>query len=128
MMHPDVVPCNALVQRALRLMESSPEKRWTVELLARSLGTSRSALARSFHAELGEPPLTALRGVRMQRAKEMLEHTDANLVEVADAVGYDSEFAFSRAFLRHFGVRPGQVRRSSGAPLAPEKATMCLAA
>jgi transcriptional regulator GlxA family with amidase domain len=40
----------------------------------------------------------------------MMKTTPAKLAEVAEAVGYGSEEAFSRAFQRHVGTTPAQWR------------------
>ena len=52
---------------------------------------------------------------RMQVAAALLLGTDASLAEVAARVGYQSEFAFNRAFKREFGAPPAQYRRDFGA-------------
>ena len=109
----DLPRLDPLVTAALELFRTRPEERWTAESLARELGTSRPVLNRRFHAALGEPPLRVLRDFRMKRAGNLLRETDAGLAAIADAVGYDSEFALSRAFYRHFGVRPGAWRRAA---------------
>lgn len=100
-----------LVRRALDLFELHPQRRWTVDEIAHALGTSRPVLARRFVEALGVPPLRVLRQVRMERARHLLVSTDDGLTAISDAVGYDSEFAFSRVFFRHFGIRPGRFRR-----------------
>jgi len=101
------------VSRVLELMRSNPAERWTVEALAKAAGLSRAAFARRFLAELGVPPLRYLAELRMQRAAELLAEGDGSLAAIAAEVGYDSEFAFSRAFKRHTGEAPGVFRRRS---------------
>jgi AraC-like DNA-binding protein len=109
---PDDAPSfDSLVRRALDLFEQNPQRRWTVDDIAQALGTSRPVLARRFVEALGVPPLRALRQVRMDRARHLLVETDDGLTAISDAVGYDSEFAFSRVFFRHFRIRPGRYRR-----------------
>jgi transcriptional regulator GlxA family with amidase domain len=100
-----------VVRRALDLFARDPKRRWTVETIAEAVGVSRAALARRFVAALGEPPLRALTRMRMEHAGRLLATTDDGLVAIADAVGYDSEFAFSRAFKRARGVPPAVFRR-----------------
>ena len=39
-------------------------------------------------------------------------HTDSSIADVANAVGYESEFAFAKAFKRLFDVGPGATRRA----------------
>lgn len=109
-----------LVDAVIELFRKQPGKRWTVQELARAVGTSRPVLNRRFAAVLDKPPLRVLREMRMNLAAELLRASDEGLVAIADAVGYDSEFALSRAFFRHFGTRPGAFRRGhSGESVVP---------
>ncbi|XYH93030.1 helix-turn-helix domain-containing protein [Sorangium sp. So ce1128] len=107
------------VARALQLIQEKPAARWTIEALARAAGLSRAAFARRFLAELGVPPLRYVAELRMQRAAELLAEGDRSLASIAAEVGYDSEFAFSRAFKRHTGEAPGAFRRRSRSEGAP---------
>jgi AraC-like DNA-binding protein len=50
----------------------------------------------------------------MELAARRLRESDETLTTIADRVGYASEFAFSRAFSRTFGVAPGRYRRANG--------------
>lgn len=99
------------IERAVELLNRDIAKRWTVELLAKAVGLSRPVLARQFLAVLGLSPMRYLTQRRMQRAAALLFAGDARLTEVAARVGYQSEFAFNRAFRRHYGVPPGQYRK-----------------
>ena len=72
---------------------------------------SRAAFARRFSAMTGRPPLAYLTWWRMVLAGRLLRSSDASLDAVAGQVGYTSEFAFAKAFKRHFGVAPGRYRR-----------------
>jgi len=107
---------DARVERALELLNRDIARRWTVELLARAAGLSRPALARQFLRVLGLSPMRYLTQKRMQAAAEMLLGTDAALAEVARQVGYSSEFAFNRAFRKHYQVPPGAYRRAAQTP------------
>jgi AraC-like DNA-binding protein len=50
---------------------------------------------------------------RMQVASQKLRNSGASLAQIADAVGYSSEAAFSRAFKKAFGTAPAAWRRSN---------------
>jgi AraC-like DNA-binding protein len=104
-------PVEPRLARALGAMQAEPARPWTVEALARAAGLSRAAFARRFLAELGVPPLRYLAEWRMQLASRLLVEGDDSLASVAAQVGYESEFAFSRAFRRHHGEAPGTFRR-----------------
>jgi transcriptional regulator GlxA family with amidase domain len=99
------------VDRALALMASRAGESWTVAILARAAGLSRAAFARQFHKRFGMSPMRYLADLRMREAARLLSETDATLALIAAEVGYESEFAFSRAFKRHSGEAPGTYRR-----------------
>jgi AraC-like DNA-binding protein len=86
---------------------------WTVESLAETAGMSRSAFAWRFKELLGQTPLDYVTEWRMQKAIELLQFGDKKLIEVAQAVGYESDAAFSKAFKRVVGVSPGEYRQSA---------------
>ncbi|AQA03230.1 AraC family transcriptional regulator [Mycobacterium sp. MS1601] len=97
---------------ALRLMHGEPAASWTVAMLARRIGVSRSTLAKRFTDLVGEPPLTYLTSWRMTLAADLLvQHKAATIAEVAGAVGYSDPFGFSAAFKRVRGMNPSEFRR-----------------
>lgn len=102
---------DAMLARALGAMHADLRKPWTVASLARAAGTSRATLGRRFVAEVGESPLAYLTRARLHEAAHQLQLFDDGLAEIADRVGYTSEFAFNRSFRRCFGVPPGEYRR-----------------
>ncbi|HKQ70299.1 MAG TPA: AraC family transcriptional regulator [Polyangiaceae bacterium] len=99
------------IERALELLEADLSKFWSVELLARAVGLSRPAFARQFLQMMRQSPMRYLAHRRMQVAADLLLASDAALAEIAARVGYQSEFAFGRAFKRHHHVAPGIYRR-----------------
>jgi transcriptional regulator GlxA family with amidase domain len=102
---------DAAVARALDAMKRDPMRAWTVAELGRLVGLSRAAFARRFVRAVGEPPKRYLASLRLELAAHLLATTDEGLAQIAAMVGYASEFAFSRAFSRRFGVAPGGFRR-----------------
>jgi AraC-like DNA-binding protein len=93
-------------------MQSDLKQRWTVSGLARRAGLSRAAFARRFVEQTGVSPLRYLTQRRMEHAAQLLRESRSGLAEIAEQVGYASEFAFNRAFKRRFHVAPGGYRRS----------------
>jgi AraC-like DNA-binding protein len=83
---------------------------------------SRSAFAARFTRLVGEPPLHYVARWRMQKAKSLLREGRATIGEVAEAVGYESEAAFSKAFKRSVGTAPGAYRRAKRPSGFPEAA------
>ena len=48
---------------------------------------------------------------RMTTASQLLRETDQPLATIAAQVGYQNEYAFSRAFKHEFSTAPGSYRR-----------------
>ena len=95
---------------ALSLMHGDLRRRWTVELLAQSVGMSRTAFSQRFRERVGSPPLDYLTRWRMSVAAITLTRERRAIPDVAEAVGYGSDTAFSIAFKRIFGMSPGSFR------------------
>ena len=101
-----------VVGRALEALHGAPREAWTVERLGRAVGVSRSVLAARFAEMVGHPPMHYLALWRMQLGARMLR-AGRQVVEVADAVGYESEAAFSRTFKKLVGDAPAIWRRQA---------------
>jgi AraC-like DNA-binding protein len=101
---------DSFIATAMNLMHSAPGHRWTVDSLARATGLSRSAFRDRFTAVVGEAPSSFLMSQRMEQAQTLLLRTQYPLARIAGDVGYGSESAFNRAFVRWCGVTPGSIR------------------
>jgi AraC-like DNA-binding protein len=101
-----------VVGRALACMHRQPEYPWTLKELARRAAASRSILDERFRLMLGRAPMSYLIAWRLQLASRQLRASNAPLAKIAEAVGYGSEAAFSRAFKRHTGASPVKWRQS----------------
>ncbi|MEU7634137.1 AraC family transcriptional regulator [Nocardia sp. NPDC049220] len=101
------------IGKALAKMHTDPALPWTVEGLGSEVGLSRAVFARRFHMLVGEPPLTYLTRWRMTTAARALRESNAPLKAVSRQIGYNSEYAFAKAFKRDYGVAPGRYRRTA---------------
>lgn len=93
--------------RALTAVHEHPQTDWTLRRLATLAGMSRSAFASRFHAVLGTTPAEYVAEWRLARAGTLLRQ-GKRLSVVADAVGYSSHAALSRAFKHRRGLTPSQ--------------------
>ncbi|MFT7520264.1 MAG: AraC-like DNA-binding protein [Kiritimatiellia bacterium] len=100
-----------IVSKALGLLHARPERDWTVESLARRVGSSRSVLSERFSATVGKSPIKYLTAWRMELAAIRLLDTDDAIIDIAEDTGYESEASFGRAFKRHSGRPPGTWRK-----------------
>jgi AraC-like DNA-binding protein len=86
----------------------------TVGVLASEVALSRSALATRYRQVVGESPMSYLTRTRLAFAASTLRSTDRSLQEIARQVGYATQFSFSNAFKRTFGLSPREYRGQSG--------------
>lgn len=103
------------IRQVLTLMHGNLGHGWTLDALGQQVGLSRSALAERFRNAMGDTPLNHLRTLRMQKAMQLLAETRQTLEQVAQAVGYQDAFGFSKVFKRTTGQSPRQFREQDAA-------------
>ena len=104
----------ALFREALDAIERGhADEALSLDSVARSIATSRRQLQRVF-AEQQTSFRQELQRVRMTRAADLLRDGALPVAAVARAVGYRQPAQFSKAFRRHHGRPPSQLRRTAG--------------
>lgn len=84
----------------------------TVAALARRAGVTTRTLIRRFHAATGTTPMAWLRGIRIDRARELLETTSLPVDQIAERSGLGSPANLRHHFTRAVGVPPTAYRRA----------------
>ncbi len=100
------------VYRALTLIHKAPEFDWTLSSLGAEVGMSRATLVRRFQDIVGVAPMAYIMDWRLMKAHELVKHTMQSLEQIAQATGFASARTLSRAFKRHYGCTPHEMRRS----------------
>ncbi|HWA71138.1 MAG TPA: AraC family transcriptional regulator [Polyangiaceae bacterium] len=95
----------------LSLIHAQPAVPWTIELLAREVGLSRTVFAERFRELVGETVMAYVTGRRMHIAAGLLHGGADSLAQIAQRVGYESDVSFSKAFRAWSGEPPGSYRR-----------------
>ena len=98
--------------RVLTAILSDPAEAWSLDSMAASANTSRATLVRDFRRLADTTPFELLTDLRLGIARHNLCASDRSLADIAAAVGYQSQSAFSRAFQRRFGMSPSEAGRS----------------
>jgi AraC-like DNA-binding protein len=101
-----------LVRRVTRYASEHLEEPLRVADLAEALAVSPSHLARRFRRAAGVSIGAYLRRYRLKRAAGYLAGSERTVSEAARHCGFDSIYAFSRAFKREFGVPPSRYRQA----------------
>ncbi|MDX9759713.1 MAG: two-component regulator propeller domain-containing protein [Bacteroidota bacterium] len=81
-------------------------------LLFEEIGMSRSRFERKLKALTDMSPARFIRGVRLRRAKEMLEQGAGSIAEITFGVGFGSQAYFTTCFREEFGCTPGEFLRN----------------
>ncbi len=98
-------------RRVLELIAAQLDARLTVEMLAREVGLSPAHFARAFRETMGQAPHQYLLGLRLERARRLLELCGADLSDVAQRTGFADQAHFTRLFKRAYGITPGALTR-----------------
>ncbi len=101
------------VSRALELIHSRFAEKLDIGIIARDAGVSRTVLGERFGRAIGEPPMRYRARWRLRQAAIMLRDCDRSAGDVAHAVGFGSQEAFSRAFKGAYGLAPATWRRQT---------------
>ncbi|MET6996161.1 helix-turn-helix domain-containing protein [Chitinophaga defluvii] len=83
----------------------------TLQGISRQTGLNEFSLKKGFKELFGVTVFGYLHELKMNYARKMLLDTSCTVYEVAYTVGYTEPYNFSRAFKKHFGYLPGEVRR-----------------
>ena len=81
-----------------------------MERLARELDVSYSHFRQTFKRETGVSPKQYHLQVRLQKAQDFLTNTDKPLKEIAELLGFHSEFHLSSQFKNGVGLAPSRWR------------------
>jgi transcriptional regulator GlxA family with amidase domain len=98
------------LKAALIIMEQHTEDVISVQQLADAVGVSRRQLERLFSSKTNTSPAAIYKMVRLERAKTLVTHTKAPLIEIAVEVGFESASHFARVFRKTYGQSPTRLR------------------
>ena len=101
------------VYRALSLIHQEPEFNWTLASLGDRVGMSRATLVRRFQEIIGVPPMAYIADWRIMKAHSLVKYSATPFEEIANVTGFASARTLSRAFQRHFGCTPNELRRAT---------------
>lgn len=100
------------VSRATDFMVANLGQGFTIRELAECVGLSQYHFLRAFAATTGQTPYQWLTHQRMERAKDLLRHTDRPITQIAVDLGFSSAGHFAVRFRQLLGFSPGEWRRT----------------
>jgi AraC-like DNA-binding protein len=102
------------VREAVELLETSPERSWSVPLLAKEVHVSVRSLQEGFRRSLDTTPTRYLRAVRLRKIREDLLSAAAEDTTVGTIVyrwGIVNQGRFANSYQRKFGETPSDTLR-----------------
>jgi transcriptional regulator GlxA family with amidase domain len=109
---------HATVHRVQDAILDEPERDWNMAALARAGHTTERHLLRLFIEQAGVSPLQYLQAIRLERARQALEH-GTSVTRAAEVAGFRSGLQMRRAWARQWGGSPRdvlQAHRGGGRP------------
>ena len=101
----------SVVARAIDLVHDRPDEPWSTVRLATEVHLSVRALQEGFRREVGMPPMSYVRDVRLHRARDLLRVADPDrttVAQVAARVGIAHAGRFAAAYRDAFGELPSE--------------------
>lgn len=83
------------------------------ETLSLKGGMSRNAFARLFKDQTGFPPRKYLTRMRVEKACNLLHHSELSIEQIAAACGFSDRYYFTRVFTQTMLTSPGAYRKNS---------------
>ncbi|HHV11055.1 MAG TPA: helix-turn-helix transcriptional regulator [Clostridiales bacterium] len=97
---------------SVQYIEENLDSKISLEALAEKAHLSKYYYHRLFSRIMGESVTKYINRRRMEKASEELVQTAQPIIELALKYQYGSQEAFSRAFMRIYGMTPGKYRKS----------------
>lgn len=101
------------IQEALQYIEHNFHNNISVEDIAEICGLNRSYFGKIFKEAIGKTPQDFILSFRMAKAAELLKFTNMSIGDIGNAVGYENQLHFSRAFKNIYGLPPREWRNQN---------------
>ena len=95
------------VNRIINYLNENYENKISLEQIAHNIYLSPVYISKIFKEETGESPINYLIKIRLEKAKDILLNSDCGSIKsIANQVGYEDVYHFSKLFKKYYGVSP----------------------
>ncbi len=100
------------VKRIVNYLNENYEQKISLDQIAHNMYLSPVYISKIFKEETGESPINYLIKIRLEKAKDILEHAEGGSIKsIANEVGYDDVYHFSKLFKKYYGMSPQNYRK-----------------
>lgn len=92
------------------ILEKGCYQQLDLKTLAKTAGMCERSFRDAVHRVTGMSPKEYMSKLKMDAAMDLLLTTTKSVSEIAEEMGYETPFYFSRAFKKHYGISPKKVR------------------
>ena len=100
------------ISLATHYMNENIEKKITLKDIASHFGYSESHFYRLFLKEINYSPINYLQHLKIERACQLLVHTNLKINQISFKLGFEDPYYFSRIFSKIVGMSPKKYRET----------------
>lgn len=98
-----------------KCFDTAYNEAYSLEMLSAKYQVNKFRICRKFKRYYGDTPLQYLNNVRIEKAKDLLRHSDEKICTIGQLVGFETTNHFIRLFKEKTGVPPLVYRRKTPA-------------
>jgi AraC-like DNA-binding protein len=109
----DKSPANDPTTLTIEMMQKKINSNLTLNNLASFANRSVSHFSSLFKSNTGFSPVEYFNHLKIQHSCQELVFTQKLIKEIADGLGFDDQYYFSRIFTRYMGISPSEYRKKN---------------
>lgn len=90
-------------------LEENYMKEVSLDKISKNMYLSSVYISKIFKEETGDSPINYLIKIRLSKAKQLLTESNLPIKVVAQSVGYNDAYYFSKLFKKYYGVPPSKI-------------------
>jgi AraC-type DNA-binding domain-containing proteins len=100
----------AIVNAITEFINDNYMNELSLDIISQNMYISPAYISKIFKEETGESPINYLIKVRLAKAKEYLKNGSFTIKEIAQSVGYQDAYHFSKLFKKYYGYPPSDIK------------------
>lgn len=98
-----------IVNSIIEYMQENYMEDISLDKISKNMYLSPVYISKIFKEETGDSPINYLIKIRLLKAKELLRENSMPIKEVAQSVGYNDAYHFSKLFKKYYGLPPSRI-------------------